>query len=395
MKKLIILACLALLTFIFATSSLAAVPSKVKVVLTPEISDPTNKTKIAINWSLWDTGDQFARSLDGTSWDTLSDAGTFPGGGTLTITGGVPSYIENNFPNYDLVYFKISNGTNSKRVNVYPPIEHGHANYADDTNKCGLCHLTHTAVGARLLSKTSIQELCNTCHGIDGTGSRYNVQQGTVRYSSSGSPAYGKDLAGPFTQTSSQWGNTAITSSHNIEGPLKLAPGGTQTMSLTCIDCHNAHASNENYRLLNTATIPEKVDKAFSMIPLTPLTADGFREQGVYYDNGMNRFCKSCHDNFQQGSGSGHTTTDAVYRHATEVELIWTPPSGQVNLSTTLPIYKDTADGNKDKIFCLTCHYAHGTTAQGNNISTFSPAPGSTVLKRLDNMGVCENCHKK
>ena len=41
-------------------------------------------------------------------------------------------------------------------------------------------------------------------------------------------------------------------------------------------------------------------------------------------------------------------------------------------------------------IMCLTCHYAHGTKA-----SVTALIGGSTKLRRLDNMGVCQNCHKK
>lgn len=40
------------------------------------------------------------------------------------------------------------------------------------------------------------------------------------------------------------------------------------------------------------------------------------------------------------------------------------------------------------KVFCLTCHYAHGT-------KTVDVSTGQSKLKRMDNMGVCENCHKK
>lgn len=40
------------------------------------------------------------------------------------------------------------------------------------------------------------------------------------------------------------------------------------------------------------------------------------------------------------------------------------------------------------KVFCLTCHFAHGTKA----VDTFT---GESKLKRIDNMGVCQNCHKR
>lgn len=43
---------------------------------------------------------------------------------------------------------------------------------------------------------------------------------------------------------------------------------------------------------------------------------------------------------------------------------------------------------NPGKVFCLTCHYAHGS-------KTVDVTTGQSKLKRLDNLGVCENCHKK
>lgn len=43
---------------------------------------------------------------------------------------------------------------------------------------------------------------------------------------------------------------------------------------------------------------------------------------------------------------------------------------------------------NPAKVICLTCHYAHGT-------KTVDGFTGESKLKRMDNMGVCQNCHKR
>lgn len=40
------------------------------------------------------------------------------------------------------------------------------------------------------------------------------------------------------------------------------------------------------------------------------------------------------------------------------------------------------------RVFCLTCHYGHGT----KSIDAFT---GESKLKRHDNMGVCQDCHKR
>jgi predicted CXXCH cytochrome family protein len=44
-------------------------------------------------------------------------------------------------------------------------------------------------------------------------------------------------------------------------------------------------------------------------------------------------------------------------------------------------------EGKSGKIMCLTCHYAHGTKA--------TVTEGNISLRRLDNFGVCQDCHKK
>lgn len=40
------------------------------------------------------------------------------------------------------------------------------------------------------------------------------------------------------------------------------------------------------------------------------------------------------------------------------------------------------------KVFCLTCHYGHGT----KSVDAYT---GESKLKRHDNMGVCQDCHKR
>lgn len=401
-KTLIVLLVVVVLTMMSSTV-FAAVPERVKTSLSQGTTNPSTTSKITVSWSGWATGDHFYRSLDGVTWTEL-----IPGAGGFTVTSGNASYVEDNFTNWNLVYFKISNGSVSKRINVFPPIESGHANYSDNTNQCKVCHITHTAQSARLLSSASVKQLCYTCHGVGGTGSRYNVEKGLVLYSATfdwgtkqytGSPvpAYRRSSSGPFAATSSnpQWNNIDTTSSHDINNentPLN-APGGGGSRNLSCISCHNAHASNENYRLLNTSAMPGSVE-AYARINSSATLDTDFREQITYYNNGMNRFCSICHGNFNKQADSGHTTSDSVYRHATEVDLTWTTPNGAVTYTTSLPKYIDKTDADTEKMFCLTCHYAHGSTAQGLSPSVNNPS-GSTVLKRVDNMGVCEECHKK
>lgn len=43
---------------------------------------------------------------------------------------------------------------------------------------------------------------------------------------------------------------------------------------------------------------------------------------------------------------------------------------------------------NSAKVVCISCHYAHGTKKTDSST-------GNSHLKRMDNSGVCQNCHKK
>ncbi|WP_275539560.1 cytochrome c3 family protein, partial [Effusibacillus lacus] len=56
--------------------------------------------------------------------------------------------------------------------------------------------------------------------------------------------------------------------------------------------------------------------------------------------------------------------------------------------STTVHPPGINSQANPAKVFCLTCHYAHGT-------KTVDGFTGESKLKRMDNMGVCQNCHKR
>lgn len=57
--------------------------------------------------------------------------------------------------------------------------------------------------------------------------------------------------------------------------------------------------------------------------------------------------------------------------------------SGIATITERVPPTTTTA-----KIICLTCHYAHGTKV--NDVMT-----GYSYLRRIDGMGVCQNCHKR
>jgi hypothetical protein len=77
-----------------------------------------------------------------------------------------------------------------------------------------------------------------------------------------------------------------------------------------------------------------------------------------------------------------------LYRHRVAVNgstMLASGASGYSATNFSLPTSTTT------DVICATCHYSHGTTA---TVSAGTYASGSTLL-RMDERGVCQNCHNK
>lgn len=139
----------------------------------------------------------------------------------------------------------------------------------------------------------------------------------------------------------------------------------------------------------------------------------------VIHRRGINEFCGACHTDYntvgEKHPGSDHMvgTYSKAYRHAVGVyyDINKSKPEGIGNgyrRSQWLKL-------ENNKITCLTCHLAHGTNREywENTIGscsyigwvqwggygsfvgeTIRELSGSSALKRLPNMGVCEACHQ-
>ncbi len=319
-----------------------------------------------------------------------------------------------------------------------------HGNYSALTDKCAGCHRTHTAGAAKLLI-TDVPALCFTCHGGGASGANTNVVDG--RYAPTGSPLN----AGGFTTfqgvgtTSSHsidrsqqaaWGSdtpwpssTGCLGCHSdVSGmrwpgaaeffpgvgnqPGQIAGAGNVRMALTCTSCHDAHGAR-SYRLLNNRVMPEAVEYQDPTLPgyvqvVSNETGGLNPDQPGYvadyttprYRDGINSWCASCHYLYLQTQSSW--AFDAFdgkgaqirYRHS----ILTTAPSS-AGLTTNLPLqqpagYSATQQAT-DKLGCITCHYAHGTNATvGGYAASVAPSNDSALL-RMNNRGVCEDCHKK
>lgn len=262
--------------------------------------------------------------------------------------------------------------------------ENPHGGYSINTSACAGCHVTHAAPGAKLLFRAgSATAFCLACHGAGGPGSKLDVETGTNWGYSGGKPTTG----GGF--------GTGFTSVHNLDyaGPV---PGGGSPVSggLQCGSCHNPHGT-QNARLLR-----EKVNGVDLSAVVVRMEKDPETEQVTAYVSGINEWCAACHPRFNRGEGAGRSLTpgDTRYRHPMGV-AVTLPPADGVNF-----FGGDMEKGTpleSGKLSCLSCHRAHGTKAQMTGFWTAfigwlredGTISKSSALLRLDNRGVCFNCH--
>lgn len=290
---------------------------------------------------------------------------------------------------------------------------HGGYTATNTPDGCAACHRAHTAKGEMLLAATNTYDLCTTCHGTSGTGANTDVLDGvyTARRSPGPSPLEGVAgaglLAGGFQSTvmnsdfTTPPGNRPVTSAHTVDGTtpgtvwgfgaIDAAPNeGLPNVALDCANCHNPHGNSGStgqatYRLLRTqptgvgalstnADVPDQATKTYTIGAYTDAWYFGQSYDG--YGAALGKWCAQCHTRYLAGSNA--MTTDSgdalfAYRH----------------------------QSNTNAMNCLTCHVAHGSSAQMTGIADMSavtPGLGVTTgtdsaLLRLDNRGVCYQCH--
>ncbi len=319
-----------------------------------------------------------------------------------------------------------------------------HGGYTATTDACAGCHRTHTASQDPLLKGTSIADLCLSCHGVSSGGANTNVLDG--RYEATGGSLNGGGFSSyqghPTTSSHSHdgslqpaWGSDwpystnygclgchsdlsglrwpGIPEWHPGPGnqPGQIAGAGNVKMPLTCTSCHDPHGGR-SYRLLQNRMHPDVIEyedpqnpNFMQVVSNEPGGLDP--DQPGYvpnytqprYRNGFNSWCTGCHFLYHQTQGTipfdAADGNGAVirYRHAVSITL------SSRGLTTTLPLEQPSgyspSQQADDKIACLTCHFAHGTTATMTGYAANVAPTNDSALLRLDNRGVCQNCHKK
>ena len=311
-----------------------------------------------------------------------------------------------------------------------------HKMIKQNSDSCTGCHRQHAPIstqgvgvetslaGAALAAEeTSEYEFCITCHGPDATGADTNISLGVYNNADS---SYGTDGAalngGGFTKVGGLNGKD-VTSTHAMDGGTYtiLGSSGSSSIQMVCSTCHDPSGST-NYRLLrdsingrNVANFVQSNETGFKSetpsMPKTPKTFDTYvpnfttpmYKTATDPAKGMSGWCAACHDQYLSG---GNSYIDANgrrrFHHAVNAAMSSNPDKK----SSTLPLDKASAgtaqtDPN-NQVDCLSCHVAHGTASVMSANARVEPTksfpssgPGFSALLRLDNRGVCQDCHNK
>lgn len=302
----------------------------------------------------------------------------------------------------------------------------------EQSDICPVCH-EHTPVGDVWQSHEVIEySFCTTCHGISAAGADTDVVSGIYDNPTNANGTYAASLnSGGFEKLGGVTGN-ATTSTHSVDGTIFPTFGSSTgiAIALTCTSCHDPDGSS-NYRILkdlingkNVANYVESNETNFaaslSQDPnvystyVPNYTTPNYKTPADL-EKGIAGWCAACHDNYKSinfeidpRTGRKHyyyidASGKKRYHHAVNV-AIGQNPTG--NTITDLPLAKvsaGTADNDVGNlVMCLTCHRVHGTDTTMSDQAQVEPTrtaassgPGRSVLLRMNNRGVCQNCHKK
>ena len=296
-------------------------------------------------------------------------------------------------------------------VAMASPTSGPHGNYTSNTALCAACHLTHTAPNAHLIAFTLgagtnlIYKTCTYCHNGGAAASKYDEVDGQIKDGTNSWATLGggfqnmATLAGANTYAAT----IAVTSKHKVDlvdGTLVNTPGGNTNaigrIELTCDSCHDPHGTSNSRQLKTSFKNLNPDNSTFTTVDTSGVTiaiTTPLQNETATYNNSISNFCGGCHVDYKQstaGSGSAPSGTyaPAKYRHRVAENGTIMLASGASGYNATFLAIPTSTGGD---VVCNTCHYAHGTTAA---VAPGTYAGGSTLL-RMDERGVCQNCHNK
>jgi predicted CXXCH cytochrome family protein len=290
---------------------------------------------------------------------------------------------------------------------------HGGYTATNTPDGCAACHRAHTAKNDMLLVASDAYDLCTSCHGSNATGAQTNVIDGLYAEGVNDPGGQGRGggglLAGGFVNTvmntdfATAPAPHAVTSKHTPDGSTGTVWGfgnfsatanvGTAGFALECTNCHNPHGNSgpngeATYRILRSsvhaptpvptnpvpgsAYVADQATKSYTVAAANQSTPGNYFDQS--YKEGtsnaraqaISAFCGACHT--RHVSTSRTDTGDAVYT------------------------FRHTSSGTSS-LNCVTCHVAHGSSAAASGLSTSAGVSGGGAMLRLDDRGVCANCH--
>jgi len=262
--------------------------------------------------------------------------------------------------------------------------------HAKPTAVCSDCHTMHDskrgvamrydgsaeAVG-KLLRNENPTLVCLACHD----GSKAGVPN--VRAPSDYDPPGGGFPADPFATDPDHHFHTLSTT------PV-VPPDGTTAVTLTCASCHDSHG-NGFYRNLR----PSPGGRAAAApVVAQDVTANGKNAAAVYvrsnvrYVSGMSEWCIDCHDAITSAHGDPAVTVhpwDVPIFDATKASYAaWSAvAANRVPVQNPLGATKPPPDQG-DRVFCLSCHKAHGSPARAALIRADQSTTSSTCLECHD-----------
>jgi hypothetical protein len=290
--------------------------------------------------------------------------------------------------------------------------------------RCEDCHVQHASERGQplpggpftyLLRKTTINELCLSCHdGTDATAP--DVLSPVQMYASTPSGESGAGYFDPAGATNANGHDLGLLATV----PLQGAP---HTMQLTCASCHAVHG-NGNFRNLLTDPAGDGSDievvkdtNVFTEFspdqpPTTAGSVAAYNSSNIAYVSNYSRWCAACHDLLSTNSAStppahfnGHPSDVSlneflVSRHTDPAHWVagigegfqGAQPGGILRVPYQSLQAKDLVSARtpreSDQVFCLSCHKAHGSPYSKALLWPYVEGQEAYIAG-------CEQCHNK
>lgn len=304
---------------------------------------------------------------------------------------------------------------------------------------CSSCHTMHYSEGGAppvgadaggpfpsLLLKRNATDLCLNCHGLGGTAP--NVVTG------SWPGGVFPRTAGDQGRGHNPFGEAAFPSTQILEDSLLhlTPPGNAAAMTrFTCSSCHQTHGFTDyvagnsgvfTYRLLRksirngpggaTISVPTTILSTFAdeqySETASPTNHNVYRGPATLTDAtvGFSAWCAACHTDFHSASaafGERHPTAEPI---GSRIFPNYTAPNAAEGYAGGTYHYKYPIETNQgaaattgaqwaitsgttERVFCMTCHQAHGSQYQNNGRWDFTQPSGvSTGCNKCHNRGI-------